>query len=615
MPLGAFKSHTKGETNWQTFTNASSGTELSENIIFPSGSNCITAAALDHQYAVTIFNDTNNRGSYALIPLSFDGTTATAHRARTAKTITVGGNAQVDTAQLKFGNASALFDGTSDYLSVSSGGFNVGTGNITIEFFVRHNAINDQQVYCDFRTGSNNHFIFYMRSDNKLELYDGGSTYTSTVTMATNTWYHLAISRNGTSLKVYRDGTEVMSATNSRNLSDNSSIAIGSSYEFTSTNSVNGWIDEFRVSSTARYTAAFTPTTVPFVNDSNTLLLLHCDGTDASTTFTDDNCFGFSIGANNVNGSTARICRVNDTTYLFSRFNQQFIPITWNKTTHTVGTENTLTMSNTTIFRTLIWAKNNWLIQMKTSGTVTTIDLIEYVSANSAGTEFVMRVTDQAVTNFGFSQFVKLSETKYIVGGKNTVNNNFEVRLVTVNFGTPSITVGSSTNVETTTAINYYFNFRPQTHAQGITINKCFMCIPTVALGSAGSVKFYPIIHNSATDALTVGTAVTIGSPDAVNYTIFTHLDVYQLNTFHWMLNMMYYNVTTTANRISGLKSLRINTDNTVSETAYVTEKTTTASQLDRTTTSGGMNQFDNHLFREYQDVATNFKVRIVKCN
>lgn len=207
---------------------------------------------------------------------------------RTARIVTTVGNAQVSTAQSKFGGASALFDGTSDGLSVSAGGFNVGTNDITIEFWVRHAAINDQQVYCDFRTGTNSHFIFYVRSDNKLELYDGGSTYTSTVTMATNTWYHLAISRSGTSLKVYRDGTEVMSATNSRSLSDNSSIAIGSSYEFTSTNSVNGWIDEFRVSSTARYTAGFTPSATPFTNDVNTLLLLHCNNINGGTTFVDD---------------------------------------------------------------------------------------------------------------------------------------------------------------------------------------------------------------------------------------------------------------------------------------------------------------------------------------
>jgi hypothetical protein len=34
---------------------------------------------------------------------------------------------------------------------------------------------------------------------------------------------------------------------------------------------------------------AFTPSTTPFQNDSNTVLLLHMDGTDSSTVFIDDN--------------------------------------------------------------------------------------------------------------------------------------------------------------------------------------------------------------------------------------------------------------------------------------------------------------------------------------
>lgn len=221
---------------------------------------------------------------------------APAATGRTAKTVTAVGNAKVSTTQSKFGGTSLILDGTSDYLTVSSGGFNVGSGDITIEFWVRHSAVNDQQVYCDLRTGANNHYIFYVQSDNKLVVYDGLTAYTSTATMAANTWYHLALSRSGTTLKVFRDGTEVISGTNSRNLSDNSTIVIGSSYEGFSTNSVNGYMDEVRISSTARYTANFTAPTAPFVNDSNTLLLIHCDGTNNSTSFIDDNGSRFRQG-------------------------------------------------------------------------------------------------------------------------------------------------------------------------------------------------------------------------------------------------------------------------------------------------------------------------------
>jgi hypothetical protein len=214
---------------------------------------------------------------------------------RTPRTITVGGNAQVSTAQSKFGGASALFDGTSDYLSVP--GFSdlaFGTGNFTLEAWVRQSARSDAMTIFDTRNSGNTSggFVLYMRADNVMELY-WNSAYTSSANPlpTVNTWYHVAVSRSGTALKVFVDGTAVISVTDSQNHSAAGPFIIGQDFQLTGTpgNSWNGYIDEVRFSNTARYTTTFTPSAAAFTNDRDTLLLLHCNGTNASTTFTDDN--------------------------------------------------------------------------------------------------------------------------------------------------------------------------------------------------------------------------------------------------------------------------------------------------------------------------------------
>ena len=99
-----------------------------------------------------------------------------------------------------------------------------------------------------------------------------------------------------TTLSMYVDGTRVYHNTNyNGNTSESNDVLKIASGQGISTNwdgnnySINGHMDEIRISNIARYTANFTPSTTPFQNDSNTLLLLHMDGTDGSTVFTDDN--------------------------------------------------------------------------------------------------------------------------------------------------------------------------------------------------------------------------------------------------------------------------------------------------------------------------------------
>lgn len=211
---------------------------------------------------------------------------------RTAKTVTAVGNAQVSTAQSKFGGASALFDGTTDYLTVSpTTDLAFGTGAFTVELWFRRSNTTGTCIIYDGRPASG-------FSDNTPVIYTDGSTVyyyqganRASTTFSANTWYHVAITRSGNDHKFWVDGTQVGSTyTNSASVTVASTLVIGADQASGGgALSMNGYVDEIRVSNIARYSAGFTPSASAFTNDSNTLLLIHANGTNGSTTFTDDN--------------------------------------------------------------------------------------------------------------------------------------------------------------------------------------------------------------------------------------------------------------------------------------------------------------------------------------
>ena len=231
---------------------------------------------------------------------SMVGATFASAASRTARTVTAVGNAQVDTAQSKFGGASYLGDGSGDYLSVpEASDFSFGTGNFTFEFWMRIGTtgvlyvplaqrrgatIGNGDWWCEL--GSNNKIYWGLKNTAGTQYYVNLAQ--AEATFSANVWYHIALVRNGTDVTYYRDGVATGGATTvTGSFGGNDYIFVGAlgpgGYSF------NGHIDEVRISNTARYTAGFTPSASAFTNDANTLLLLHCNGTDASTSFPDDN--------------------------------------------------------------------------------------------------------------------------------------------------------------------------------------------------------------------------------------------------------------------------------------------------------------------------------------
>lgn len=194
-----------------------------------------------------------------------------------ALTVTVSGNAKISTAESKFGGASGLFDGTGDWLSIANNAaFQFGTGDFTIETWFKASALtanfpvlvaNGNATFSG--TGSTGAF-FIMVSGTPRKIQVGTNTtnpiVTSTTTIATATWYHMAVTRSGSTVRLFVDGVLEATATNSQSLNiSNNGLQIGRNGWDGTPSHWNGYMDELRITKgIARYTATFTPPTAPF---------------------------------------------------------------------------------------------------------------------------------------------------------------------------------------------------------------------------------------------------------------------------------------------------------------------------------------------------------------
>jgi hypothetical protein len=252
-----------------------------------------------------------------------NGSTTIVDSSNSAKTVTAAGNAQITTTNPKFGTGAMLFDGTGDYATVpSSDDFTFGTGDFTFEAWIRFPT--------GIFTGVANQYgraLFDCRPGAVQGPYMAGGLLTnrtfavsigtngagivalySTTVLNYDTWHHVAITRSGTTARLFIDGTIEDTETSSLNITQ-TVIALGYN-QFLSGLEWKGSMDEIRVTKgVARYTSNFTPPTQAFpdfLDESvdpyfeNVVLSLHCEGTDGSTSFVDSSSYSHtvSVGGN-----------------------------------------------------------------------------------------------------------------------------------------------------------------------------------------------------------------------------------------------------------------------------------------------------------------------------
>lgn len=197
-----------------------------------------------------------------------DASTTFTDSSLSPKTVTPNGDAQIDTAQSKFGGASGLFDGTGDYLlNDGSSDFAFGTGDFTIDLWVRFASVATTMAICDFRSAiltTSTMDLFFATPAHAMALsVNGSNIILGTTVLVADTWYHIAVARSSGVTKMFINGAVEASVSNSTNyLVGANRPAIGVSGVTLSTIPFNGWIDELRISKgIARWTAAFTPPT------------------------------------------------------------------------------------------------------------------------------------------------------------------------------------------------------------------------------------------------------------------------------------------------------------------------------------------------------------------
>lgn len=191
-----------------------------------------------------------------------NGSTTFTDSSPAARTLSAFGDAQISTAQQKFGSGSGRFDGSGDYVTApSSTDWNFGTGDFTVETWVRFNSM---PAASGSLIGSYpGTWVLQYRPDagNKIAWYNGSFSYSAALSLTTGVWYHIAVCRSGSSTKIFLDGTQTGSTiSDSVNYNSTNALTIGRLGD--TTQPMDGWLDETEITKgVARYTADFTPET------------------------------------------------------------------------------------------------------------------------------------------------------------------------------------------------------------------------------------------------------------------------------------------------------------------------------------------------------------------
>ena len=194
-----------------------------------------------------------------------DGATNVTDLSDSAHVATFKNQAQIDTdLQSPLGTNSLLLDGTTDDVTLpDSDDWSLGTGDFTVELSVNFASLAGTQTLLGHSGGgSDGGLILRLTNPNLVWVIGNITVATRDWSPTTSTWYHVAISRVGTGLRVFIDGVQQgFIVTDSTDITGTTRLfGVGSQASLAAY--LNGSIGPVRLTKgVGRYTADFTPPT------------------------------------------------------------------------------------------------------------------------------------------------------------------------------------------------------------------------------------------------------------------------------------------------------------------------------------------------------------------
>lgn len=179
----------------------------------------------------------------------------------------------ITTSQFRFNTSALDLTGTGGLGWADSADFNLSTGLFTVEASIRPDTVSGVRVICGQWGPSNQGWVLAQSGDTLIWRVSttGSNSFTdltSASLFSTATWYEVAVDFDGTTYRLYINGTVVATSTTLRTI-------FNSAYAFEVGNSstgggvlqekFDGTLDELRITKgVARYAGAYTPAVTAF---------------------------------------------------------------------------------------------------------------------------------------------------------------------------------------------------------------------------------------------------------------------------------------------------------------------------------------------------------------